>query len=544
MECNPLLDELPTVYETVKAINLLSSGKAPGSDAIPAEIYKAGGPPVTEKLTELFHIIWRKEAIPQEFKVATIMHLFKKKGNPQVCDNHWGISLLSVAWKILARVLLNRLNEHHEWSGLLILVLFVRLFGLCLFRFVGFLFLLGSGKDCGLWLWHSLDFSLTFFFLPESQCWFRKNRGTIDVIFTARQLQEKCQEQNVDLYMTFVDLIKAFDTVSREGLWKIMAKFGCPAKFIAMVRQFHDGMLARVQNDGEFSDPFPETNVVKQGCVIASTLFSMVFPAMLIDAFQDGDNGILIRYRFDRKLSNLIRLQAKSKVQTEVLDEFLFAKDMAKGTPTEEKMQKGVDKVSDSCDSYDLTISIKKTEVVYQPTPGKPYKEPTITVKDQRLQVVDKFTYLGSTLSRVVHIDDEVNARIAKASAAFGRLRGSIRDRSGIRLFLTFFLTFFDTKLKVYRSVVLPTLLYACETWTVYQRHAKRLNHFHTSCLRKLLKIKWQDRIPDTEILKRAGMQSVHTLLKRAQLRWTGHVTRMPDERLPKKILYGELQVG
>ena len=99
-----------------------------------------------------------------------------------------------------------------------------------------------------------------------------------------------------------------------------------------------------------------------------------------------------------------------------------------------------------------------------------------------------------------------------------------------------------NTKLKVYRLVVLPTLLYACETWTVYQRHAKRLNHFHTSCLRKLLKIKWQDRIPDTEVLKRAGMQSVHTLLKLAQLRWTGHVTRMPDERLPKKILYGELQ--
>ena len=108
-------------------------------------------------------------------------------------------------------------------------------------------------------------------------------------------------------------------------------------------------------------------------------------------------------------------------------------------------------------------------------------------------------------------------------------------DRSGIRL---------DTELKVYRAVVLPTLLYACKTWTVYQRHTKRLNHFHTSCLRKLLKIKWQDRIPDTEVLKRAGMQSVHTLLKLAQLRWTGRVTRMPEECLPKKILYGELEMG
>ena len=116
--------------------------------------------------------MWRKEAIPQEFKDASIIHLYKRKGNPQVCDIHRGISLLSIAGKILAKILLNRLNVHLDQTGL----------------------------------------------IPESQCGFRKDRGTIDMIFTARQLQEKCQEQNVDLYMTFVDLTKAFDTVSRDGL--------------------------------------------------------------------------------------------------------------------------------------------------------------------------------------------------------------------------------------------------------------------------------------------------------------------------------------
>ena len=131
--------------------------------------------------------------------------------------------------------------------------------------------------------------------------------------------------------MTFVDLTKAFDTVSREGLWKIMTKFDCLTKFIAMVRQFHDGMLARAQTDGEFSDPFPVTNGVKKGCVLAPTLFSMMFSAMLTAAFQDGGNGIPIRYCFDGKLFNLRRLQAKSKVQTEVLDEFLFERRDGKG---------------------------------------------------------------------------------------------------------------------------------------------------------------------------------------------------------------------
>ena len=141
--------------------------------------------------------------MPPDFKDASIIHLYKRKGNPQVCDNHRGISLLSIAVKIMAKILLNRLNAHPDQAGL----------------------------------------------IPESQCGFRKDRGTIDIIFTARQLQDKCQRQNVDLYMTFVDLTKAFDTVSRDGLWKIMAKFGCPPRCIAIVRQFHDGMQARVQND-------------------------------------------------------------------------------------------------------------------------------------------------------------------------------------------------------------------------------------------------------------------------------------------------------
>ena len=177
IECNVLLDEFPTVTDTRKAIQHLS-GKAPGTDTIPAEVYKAGGLPMAEKLTELFPCMWRKEAIAQDFKDASLIHLYKRKGNPQVCDNHRGISLLSIAGKILAKILLNRLNAHLDQAGL----------------------------------------------LPESQCGFRKDRGTIDMIFTARQLQENCQEQNVDLYMTFVDLTKAFDSVSRDGLCKIMAK--------------------------------------------------------------------------------------------------------------------------------------------------------------------------------------------------------------------------------------------------------------------------------------------------------------------------------
>ena len=89
------------------------------------------------------------------------------------------------------------------------------------------------------------------------------------MIFSVRQLKEKCREQRQDLHLLFIDLTKSFDTVCRTGLWYILDKLGCPAKFTQMVRSFHDGMLARILEHGMVSEPIPVTNGVKQGCVLA-----------------------------------------------------------------------------------------------------------------------------------------------------------------------------------------------------------------------------------------------------------------------------------
>nr|VZI47899.1 unnamed protein product [Spirometra erinaceieuropaei] len=158
VETNVDLDLPPSLQETIRAVQQISSGKAPGSDVIPAEVYKHAE-------------MWRQGEVPQDFNDATIVHLYKRKGNRRVCDNHRGISLLNIVEKIFARILLNRLNNHLE-QGL----------------------------------------------LSESQCGFRRHRGTTDMIFAACQLKEKCQEMRTHLYSTFVDLTKAFHTVNREGL--------------------------------------------------------------------------------------------------------------------------------------------------------------------------------------------------------------------------------------------------------------------------------------------------------------------------------------
>ena len=185
-----------------------------------------------------------------------------------------------------------------------------------------------------------------------------------------------------------------------------------------------------------------------------------------------------------------------------------------------------------ACDNFVLTINTKKTEVMHQLAPRKMYHEPHIFVNDEPLKATDSFTYMGSTLSREANIDVEDNNILSKANSVFGRLRRKVWHRRGISQ---------ETKLKLYMAVVLTVLLYACESWTVYSRHARKLNHFHTKCLRIILSITWQDMVPDTEVLTQAGIPSIHTILQKAQVRWAGHVTRMSDDRLPKQFLYGEL---
>ncbi|KAI0207724.1 hypothetical protein LSAT2_007705 [Lamellibrachia satsuma] len=233
--------------------------------------------------------MWQQETIPQEFKDASIMH--KHKWNRQSCENYRGVSLFSIACKTLARILHNRLPLH---------------------------------LDRGL--------------LPESQCGFRKERGTTDMVLAARQLQEKCQ-QNAD--------------------------------------------------------------------------------------FQS-------------------RLQAKTKVLTDIIRDFLFADDCAFNAGSEADLQRSIVKFSDACNDFCLTISIKKTEVMHQKAPGKPYVEPNVTANGQRLNVVNRFTYLGSRCPRT--LSSTTKSTPGSRKSAFGRLHAKVWNRRDINL---------QNKLKVIALTVL-----------------------------------------------------------------------------------------
>ena len=136
------LNDLPTLEEVQTSISKLNLGKAAGKDGLFSEIFCFGGDHIAVVMHAVISDVWEKGEVPKDWRDAIMIPLYKGKGagKGEVCGNYRGITLLSSAEKMLAGILLSRLNAE-----------------------------------------------IVKTILPESQCGFRQNRGTTDMIFTARQ---------------------------------------------------------------------------------------------------------------------------------------------------------------------------------------------------------------------------------------------------------------------------------------------------------------------------------------------------------------------
>ncbi|KAK2183073.1 hypothetical protein NP493_324g02001 [Ridgeia piscesae] len=101
-----------------------------------------------------------------------------------------------------------------------------------------------------------------------------------------------------------------------------------------------------------------------------------------------------------------------------------------------------------------------------------------------------------------------------------------------------------ELKGKIYRAIVLSTLLYQAMAWTVYRRQVKKLHAFMMRHICSIMWITWMDKVTNKDILERTGLPSMEDLLIRKNLRWTGHLMRMSPDRLPKQTLYSQLSSG
>lgn len=151
-----------------------------------------------------------------------------KKGDLSKCSNYKGISLLSVPGKVFSRVILERVKDTVDSQ----------------FR--------------------------------DQQAGFRKNRSCTDQIATLPIIVEQSLEWNSALYINFVDYEKAFDSVVRETLWKLLRHYGIPSKLVSLIKSNYEGMTCRVINEWQFSRQFRVQTGVRQGCLLYLFLFLLV----------------------------------------------------------------------------------------------------------------------------------------------------------------------------------------------------------------------------------------------------------------------------
>ena len=199
-----------------------------------------------------------------------------------------------------------------------------------------------------------------------------------------------------------------------------------------------------------------------------------------------------------------------------------------------EDLQAMLDRFVAASVAFGLTINISKTEVLYQPALALHHKDPDLYIHGRTNQICPKLHLLRCVISSENSIDLEITRRIRVLQCVWSsRCSSVVPARSKLA-----------TKCKLYRVFVLPCLLYSTETYTLYRRHLKKLTSIQLRHLRSIMGLTWRDRVCNGEVLQKASMESVEAMLVKSQLRWAGHVVRMPDDRLPKAVFYSELTSG
>ena len=354
--------------------------------------------------------------------------------------------------------------------------------------------------------------------LPEEQCGFRPARSTVDMLFVVRRLQELGRERKIPLYMCFIDLQKAYDSVDRELLWEVLRRFGVPDPMLSVIRQFHDGMRARVRtDDGELSEWFDVTQGLRQGCVLSPLLFNIFFAAVL--------HVVLVRFSEDADiLADLVHLEEDGVGTNEPPLErvrraiwgMLYADDAGIASRSSEGLAKMMTVIVTVFEAAGLTVSEKKTETMILWTPQQtPQAAPlVIEAAGQKYKQTSQFVYLGGVITEVVDISCEIERRIQLAWVCVRRYSRELYDRPTAPFML---------KVRMIKPEAIETMLYGCVTWTLGQQHnnAKLRTPHHHLLLRV---IGFQRRhcndhlMSYAKALKKTQSESIETTIRKRRL--------------------------
>jgi hypothetical protein len=370
--------------------------------------------------------------------------------------------------------------------------------------------------------------------LGEQQMGFRPGRGCSDALFTMAQLTSWSREFKKPLSVCFVDLTKAYDSVSCPTPWLILRQQGVPEKIVDLLEDLHTGSKATIKAFGGESRPFEIKGGVRQGCNIAPLLFNIFLDFVTKQAAsQFASNGrtagVSFRFSFEGKP---FFVPAEGVGELELLAILMYADDMALVAEDDEQLNHQIQVLAAVTKRWGLTINVRKTKIwrgAWLPEPETP--PPEIAIRGETLEEVEDFKYLGSTLADTGGLEKELDRRKALAIGRFARLKWVWENN----------LITVPTKMKFYRAFITSTLLYGCESWATTQEQERQLNVVHMRFLRKIVGVTLRDKQRNDKVANRCNIPQVPALLSMARMRWAGHLIRMGGDRLPKKTFFGAL---
>ena len=329
--------------------------------------------------------------------------------------------------------------------------------------------------------------------LRKEQAGYRRGRGTTEQVFILRNIIEQVNEWQATLHLTFVDFEKAFDSVHRESLWLIMKKYGIPEKIVKIVKTFYEDFQCAVEHQGEICEWFQIKSGVKQGCNMSGFLFLIIMDWVMRRTVRHGENGI--RWRFTSKL-----------------DDLDFADDIATLSATKQQMQDKTRRMEEEAKRVGLKINTAKTKNMRI----NARNQEKIKINGQDIEETEEFTYLGATVCKEGGGMKDLKNRLSKARGAFIKLKKIWSSKAISR----------RTKLRLYKTLVVPVLLYGCETWKMNKGDNKAVDVFLNKCLRRIFNIQWQDHISTEELLRRANMNPLSEEVKWRRWKMIGHILR------------------
>ena len=457
---DPPVDEAPpSLTEVREAVSKLKCGKAAGVCNISGELLKAGGEAMIHGLHAVLVAVWQTGTIPSDWKKGLVVPIWKGKGDRQDCNNYRGITLLSVPGKVLAHVLLTRIRSQ-----------------------------------------------LLKYQRPE-QSGFTPGKSTVDRILALRVLVERRLEFRESLLAAFVDFKKAFDSVHRETLWDILRVRGIPARMIGLMTGLYSGTESAVKCGGGISSFFPVNSGVRQGCVLAPSLFNTCMDWILGKVVDQSHCGASVG---DIRVTDLA-----------------FADDAVLLAESLDVLVMALEALNEEAKPLGLKVSWIKTKIQAF---GNLLDDAVESVHacGEDIEVLESFTYLGSVVHKNAGSRQDVLRRIGLAHGVMDSLNKSIwRCRYLCR----------RTKIRVFKSLVLPVLLYGCEAWTLSSDLERRLNAFGTKCLRRIMGYRWDNFVPNERLLHETESRPVISIVLERQLRLYGHVARLPDVDPTHRVL-------